>query len=133
MTNSVNLGLPFIDAAQAQKHVTHNEALRVLDTLVQLAVLDRDLNAPPGSPTEGQRWIVKASPSPTGVWAGHGNQIAAWQDGGWQFSTPKTGWVAYVVDEGTLLTGNGTAWGDFFSTVTAIQNLALLGVGTTAD
>jgi hypothetical protein len=133
MTDTSNLGLPVIAAAQAQKHVTHNEALRILDTLVQLAVLDRDLNAPPGSPVEGQRWIVKASPAPTGGWAGHGNQIAAWQDGGWQFSVPKTGWVAYVVDEGTLVTWNGTAWGDFFAAVTTIQNLALLGVGTTAD
>ncbi len=133
MTDTSNLGLPCIDAAQAQKHVTHNEALRILDSLVQLAVLDRDLNAPPGSPAEGQRWIVKASPAPTGAWAGHGNQVAAWQDGGWQFSAPQVGWVAYVVDEGTLVTWNGTAWGDFFATVTAIQNLALLGIGTTAD
>lgn len=133
MTNTTNLGLPCIEAAQAQKHVTHNEALRLLDTLVQLAVLDRDLNTPPGSPLNGQRWIVKASPAPTGAWAGHGNHVAAWQDGAWQFSAPNTGWVAFVADEGTLLTWNGTAWGDFFSTVTALQNLAQLGIGTTAD
>jgi hypothetical protein len=131
VTDTANLGLPCIEAAQAQKHVTHNEALRLLDTLVQLAVADRDLAAPPGSPADGQRWIVAASP--TGAWAGHATHIATWQDGGWQFSAPRIGWVAYVVDEGTLVTWNGTAWGDFFSTVTAIQNLALLGVGTTAD
>jgi len=133
MTDTSNLGLPCIEAAQAQKHVTHNEALRILDSIVQLAVLDRDLNAPPPSPSEGERWIVKASPAPTGDWAGHGDQVAAWQDGGWQFSTPHVGWVAYVVDEGTMVAWNGTAWGDFFSIVTAIQNLALLGIGTTAD
>ena len=133
MTDTSNLGLPCIDAAQAQKHVTHNEALRILDSIVQLAVLDRDLNAPPGSPGEGERWIVSASPAPTGDWAGHGDHVAAWQDGGWQFSEPKVGWVAYAVDEGALLTWNGTAWDDFFSSVTAIQNLALLGVGTIAD
>ena len=46
-------------------------------------------DAPPGSPGEGERWIVKASPAPSGAWAGHGNQIAAWQDGGWQFSAPQ--------------------------------------------
>lgn len=131
MTDTANLALPCIEGSQAQKHVTHNEALRVLDTLVQLAVLDRDLTAPPGSPTEGQRWIVKTGAS--GVWTGHDNQIAAWQDGSWQFSTPQTGWLCYVVDEGTLLAWNGSAWGDFFATVTSIQNLALLGVGTTAD
>src|SRR6266540_2525251 len=133
MTDTANLALPYIEAAQAQKHVTHNEALRLIDTLVQLAVLDRDLNAPPASPAEGERWIVKASPAPTGAWAGHGNHVAAWQDGAWQFSVPRIGWVAFAVDEGTLLTWNGSAWGDFFSTVTAIQNLARLGVATTAD
>lgn len=131
MTDTANLALPFIAAAQAQKHVTHNEALRILDTLVQLTVLDRDLAAPPASPVEGQRWIVAASP--VDAWAGHADDIAAWQDGAWQFSTPQTGWVAFVIDEGTLLVWNGSAWGDFFATVTAIQNLALLGVGTTAD
>jgi len=131
MTDTVNLGLPCIEGSQAQKHVTHNDALRILDTLVQLAVLDRDLTTPPGSPSEGQRWIVKTGA--TGAWSGHVNAIAAWQDSAWQFSTPQSGWCAFVVDEGTLLLWNGTAWGDFFSTVTSIQNLAMLGVGTTAD
>ncbi len=130
MTDTINLGLPCIEGSQAQKHVTHNDALRILDTLVQLAVLDRDLSAPPASPAEGQRWIVKATA--TGAWAGHDNAIAAWQDGAWQFSAPRTGWSAFVVDEGVLLVWNGTAWSDFFSAV-ALQNLTLLGIGTTAD
>ncbi|MEX0752822.1 MAG: DUF2793 domain-containing protein [Xanthobacteraceae bacterium] len=131
MTDTVNLGLPYIEAAQAQKHVTHNEALRVLDRVVHLAVLDRDLAAPPGSPSEGQRWIVAASP--TGDWAGHASHVAAWQDGAWQFSVPGVGWLAYVIDEGALLTWNGSAWVDALSTLTAWQNLTLLGIGTTAD
>jgi Protein of unknown function (DUF2793) len=128
---TANLGLPVIAAAQAQKHVTHNEALRLLDTLVQLAVLDRDLSAPPGSPNDGERWIVGSSP--TGTWAGHADDIAAWQDGAWQFATPQSGWVAFVADEGLLIVWNGSAWGDVATSISAIQNLALLGVGTTAD
>ncbi len=131
-----NLGLPCIEAGQAQKHVTHNEALRLLDTLVQLAVLDRDLNAPPGAPGEGQRWLVQASPSPTGAWAGRGNAIAAWQDGAWQFSAPATGWLAYVVDESVLLAWDGDSWEnalDVVGDISELQNLALLGVGTVAD
>ncbi len=43
MEQSANLQLPYIMPSQAQKHVTHNEAIRTLDALVQLAVLDRDL------------------------------------------------------------------------------------------
>ena len=131
MTDTANLGLPCIEGSQAQKHVTHNDALRILDTLVQLAVLDRDLTAPPASPTEGQRWIVKAGA--TDAWAGHDNAVVGWQDGNWQFSMPQLGWLAYVVDEGTLLAWDGSAWGDFFAAVTSIQNLAMLGVGTAAD
>jgi hypothetical protein len=130
MTDTANLGLPCIEAAQAQKHVTHNEALRLLDTLVQLAVLDRDLAAPPGAPAEGQRWIVAASP--TGAWSGHADHVAAWQDGGWQFSVPLAGWLAFAVDEGALVAFNGTSWNEF-STASILQGLSLLGVGTTAD
>lgn len=131
MTDTTNLALPVIEAAQAQKHVTHNEALRILDSLVQLAVVDRDLATPPTSPADGQRWVVAASPTDT--WAGHANDIAAWQDGVWQFSTPQIGWIAFVADEATLLLWNGSVWTDLFSSIASLQNLALLGVGTTAD
>lgn len=131
MTDTANLALPCIEGSQAQKHVTHNEALRLLDTLVQLAVLDRDLTAPPGSPAEGQRWIVKTGA--TGAWASHVDAISAWQDGAWQFSTPRTGWLAYVVDEAALLAWNGTAWVDAIAALTSLNNLTLLGLGATAD
>ena len=90
MTDTANLALPCIDAAQAQKHVTHNEALRILDTLVQLAcrtaISTRRLARRP-------IWLEldrQGQPEPDrGSWSGHGNQIAAWQDGAWQFSAPK--------------------------------------------
>ena len=57
MDNTPNLQLPYLMAAQAQKHVTHNEALRALDAIVQLLVLDKDLASLPGSPTDGSRYI----------------------------------------------------------------------------
>jgi hypothetical protein len=126
-----NLALPELIAAQAQKHVTVNEALRALDALVQLAVLDRDLTAPPGSPAEGQRWLIAATA--TGAWASHDHQIAAWQDGGWEYYAPKEGWLAYVVDEGTLLAWHSGGWVDAITAITSLNNLVLLGVGTTAD
>ena len=49
---TTQLLLPYILAAQAQKHVTHNEALRLLDAMVQLSVLDRNRTAPPSSPVD---------------------------------------------------------------------------------
>jgi hypothetical protein len=108
MDATSNLGLPFIMAAQAQKHVTHNEALRALDAIVQLMVLDKDLAAPPGSPAEGARYIVGSAP--TGAWLGQAGKIAAYQDGAWAFYTPREGWLAWVADEGKLYAWTGSAW-----------------------
>ncbi len=108
MDTTPNLNLPFIAAAQAQKHVTPNEALRALDAIVQIMVLDKDLSAPPGSPAEGDRYIV--APSPTGAWAGQPDRIAAWQDGAWAFYAPGEGWLAWVADEQRLYAWTGVTW-----------------------
>jgi hypothetical protein len=86
LENTPNLDLPYISPAQAQKHVTHNEAIRMLDALVQLCVRDRHLTAPPESPAEGDRHIVAAGA--TGEWNARDGQIAAFQDEGWAFYTP---------------------------------------------
>ncbi|MFV2092650.1 MAG: DUF2793 domain-containing protein [Hyphomicrobiales bacterium] len=103
-----NLSLPYLAAAQAQKHVTVNDSLRALDAIVQLSVLDRDLTTPPASPADGDRYIVGASA--TGAWAGKDGQITAWQDGAWGYYEPKTGWRAWVVDEGVGLVHDGNVW-----------------------
>lgn len=131
MQETTNLNLPFIAPSQAQKHVTHNEALVLLDAIVQLAVLDRDLGSPPGSPAEGDRYIVAASA--TGDWAGHEDHIALYQDGGWMFVAPRVGWLAWLVDEEALAVWDGSAWTLSSGSITALQELALLGLGTTAD
>lgn len=111
MDATSNLQLPFIMAAQAQKHVTHNEALRALDTVVQLMVLDKDLSAPPGSPADGARYIVAASP--TGDWSGQAGKVAAYQDGAWAFYAPREGWLAWAADEDALYVWTGSAWAAF--------------------
>ena len=126
---TTHLLLPYILAAQAQKHVTHNDALRILDGLVQLSVLDRDLAAPPVSPADGDRYIVASGA--TGDWAGWDLNIALWTDGAWLRLAPRTGWRAWVEDEGLLLVYDGSGW--VGTTPDALQNLALLGLGTTAD
>ncbi len=89
MDTTPNLQLPYIMAAQAQKHVTHNEAIRALDALVQIAVADKDLSVPPGSPVDGVRYIVAAVP--TGAWARQAGRLTAFQDGAWAFFAPLEG------------------------------------------
>jgi hypothetical protein len=104
MADTPNLVLPYLAANQSQKHVTVNEALRRLDALVQITVQSAALAAPPGSPVEGQRWILPAAP--TGAWAGRAGQIAAWQDGAWAFYAPLDGWTAIDINTDTLLLYN---------------------------
>jgi len=105
---TTNLLLPYLLAAQAQKHVTHNEALRLLDGLVQLSVLDRDLSSPPGSPEDGDRYIVASGG--TGDWAGWDLDVALRTDGAWMRLPPRTGWRAWVEDEELLLVFDGSDW-----------------------
>ncbi len=83
----------FRTTEQTQKHVTHNEALRLLDGLVQLAVLERDLTAPPGSPADGDRYIVASGA--TGDRGGWDGSVAYWVDGAWMRLVPGPGWRAW--------------------------------------
>ena len=105
---TAHLALPFIMAAQAQKHVTHNEALRLLDGIVQLCVLDRNLTDPPASPAEGDRYIPATGA--TGDWSGWDGSIAYWIDGAWMRILPNSGWLAWVVAEAEAVIWTGSAW-----------------------
>ena len=94
MDTTPRLKLPYIAPQQAQKQVTYNEAMRALDILVQPVVKSLSLATPPGSPAEGEAYLVAASP--TGDWAGKAGKIACFVDGGWIFHTPLDGWLLYV-------------------------------------
>ncbi|RYH95916.1 MAG: DUF2793 domain-containing protein, partial [Acetobacteraceae bacterium] len=102
------LSLPLILPAQAQKHVTHNEALVKLDLMVQLAVINRTLTTAPALPTIGDRHIVAAGA--TGPWVGQAGRIALFTEAGWQFTQPLAGWQAYVMAESQMAFFNGLTW-----------------------
>jgi len=107
---SARLSLPFLSAGQAQKEVTHNEALQALDGLVQPVALSADVATPPALPSPGACWIVAASPD--GAWTGHAGDIAQWTAGGWRFAAPGAGWRCHVVDRDRLMLHDGSAWRD---------------------
>lgn len=130
MSATPNLSLPYLAAGQSQKHVTHNEALRALDALAQIAVLDRDLTAPPPSPSDGARYIV-AAPA-TDAFSAHAGSIAAWQDGAWMFYPPRAGWLVWVEDEQLLAVYDGTTWQPF-QVSASVNPVSMVGIATTAD
>ena len=105
---STILSLPYILPSQAQKHVTHNEAIGLLDVIVQLAVKDRSRTVPPPGAVIGDRHIVAGGP--TGAWAGQGQRIARYNGSGWEFIAPREGWCAFVVAEAALAYYDGIAW-----------------------
>ncbi len=132
MTSTARLNLPLIDAGQAQKNITHNEAILALDQFVQAAVLSQTLAAPPATNNEGDSYIVAASAS--GAWAGKTGQIAAWQQGVWNFYPPAVGCLVWVVAQSRIFAWTGTVWFDAFNLISStLQNLQLLGIGTTAN
>ncbi len=130
MTNTSRLGLPMMDAAQAQKHVTHNDALVRIDALTHLSVVTR-ANAPVSSPAEGARYLVLKTA--TGVFSGHGDDIAVLQDGAWIFATPRAGWRVFVEDQFVLLAHDGSGWREIASGKSTPDQFAKLGVGTASD
>jgi len=121
---SHSLSLPFIAPSQAQKHVTHNEALRILDVVTQLAVGSDDATVPP-SAGEGARFIV--GNGATGAWAGHDGEVALFETGTWRFFVPRAGWRAYVLAREALTVHDGTEWIDLDSA--EIQDLEAFGLG----
>ena len=124
---SMHLSLPYIQGGQAQKHVTHNEALRKLDLAVQLSV--RALaDAPIAVAEDGDRYIVGASP--TAEWAGHTHDIAQFETGAWTFTSPSAGWVAFDQQSGGQVVFTGASWGPVEA---GGGSLPELGVNTSSD
>jgi hypothetical protein len=80
---TARFSLPMLHPGQAQKEMTHNEALLALDILLHPVVEAVGQNQPPDAPVAGQCWIVGASP--LGAWSGQEDRIAAWSEGGWRF------------------------------------------------
>jgi hypothetical protein len=105
---SAILSLPLLQPAQAQKHVTHNEALTLLDMLVQSAVASRTVATPPATSDPGTCYIVAAGA--TGAWAGQDDALAAWDGSAWRFVSPQTGWRVYLIDEGRGAVWTGRTW-----------------------
>lgn len=103
-----NFVIPEIQPNQAQKHVTANEAFSVIDYAMDRTVIDATSTAPPGSPSEGDKYIVAATA--TGDWAGEEGKIACRSDATWIFFTPKEGWEFYDLDTSLLLRYDGSDW-----------------------
>ncbi len=105
----------------------HNEALQLLDVLVAAAVEGPPIADPPASPPVGNCYIVAGSP--TGAWAGHAGQLAAFTSGGWRFITPCDGMTAQVRSGGGDAFYRGGSWelGTLRGSELAVDGLKVVG------
>lgn len=126
MADTARLLLPTIQASQAQKHVTHNDALRLLDGMVQASVINSTRTAPPASPGAGDCYIVAAGAS--GVWAGWDGDIALYADGAWYRLVVGEGWRAFDQAQGAVLVRIGASWVSLGVAVSANGSFTRTGV-----
>lgn len=107
MTDTPNLGFTYLEEGQANAEVAVNDALNRMDMILQAAVIDRDLTAPPGSESNGDVYLVAASA--TGDWAGKDGQLAGYYDG-YIYATVNEGFILRVLDENIWIGWTGSAW-----------------------
>lgn len=112
------LGAPELVSAQATPETTVNEQIRYLESGVGHFVLeDRDLSTPPGSPSDGQSYLVAGTG--TGTWTGHDGDIAYYLNTAWIFINVIEGFTFWVKDENKFLVATSASTFQEFQTTTS--------------
>lgn len=106
--HSARAALPLLYAGQAQKEMTHNEALTLIDLLLSGAVETIGSNTAPVNPEIGRCWII--GDAPQGEWASHPHCLAGWTGGGWRFVAPFEGLRLLVADIAVEAVWRDGAW-----------------------
>lgn len=126
--------LPYIMPGQAQKHVTHNEAVRALDTLLHVSVIARDMTAPPSAPSEGDFYLMGDMPSVEV--AAYANYLLGFVDGAWMYYPPVQGLIVNIENEAKCVIWRGTQWTEFGtggSLDISALSFDIFGINGTAD
>lgn len=108
MTDTPRMLLPLLAPAQAQKHVTVNEALARIDALTHLVLGSISVSVPPVSAHDGMLYAVPEGAADE--WAGQAGRLALRLGGGWVFVPPQRGWRAFVQDVGNSALWDGEVW-----------------------
>lgn len=98
MSSTARFDLPLLSAGQAQKEITVNETVTLIDALIQPGVEAVGIDIPPLEPVPGQCWIVGSVP--TGAWADAAQMLAIWTANGWRFVQCREGMAGHVRSDG---------------------------------
>lgn len=105
------LQLPYLAAAQAQKHVTLNEALAGIDGLVQSSVVSASQMTQPDDPLDGQMWLLPEDATGT-AWQTMRGRLSRYEAGGWRALPLVEGHIIHIQDEKALLLYGAGDWID---------------------
>lgn len=108
MTDTPNHLLTLVEANQSQKEATLATDLYRVDMLLIPKIINRTTNTPPGSPANGDRYIVGSSP--TGAWSGKAGNITMFASNAWIFQAPIAGMIVLDTGAAELLVYKGSAW-----------------------
>jgi len=129
MSTSPRLGAPELVEGQAAPETTVNEQLHFVEQGASLFIVkDKDIDDPPGSPADGDAYIV-ATASPSGAWTGWGGRIAFYENTAWQSIIPIEGSFAYLQDENKLYLYGGSSWAEFTASASAPTESIIIACG----
>jgi hypothetical protein len=107
MSDSAQNKIPYVPQDTLDPAAGLNDAIRVIDALLNTRVENMTTDAPPGSPADGVCYIVGGAP--TGAWAGHANALATYVADGafWTFyEAGAQAWLVLNKDDGNLYKWN---------------------------
>lgn len=99
---------PLLVPGQAQKEVTVNESLIMIDSLLEIAVEGTEVTEPPLEKQVGQAWLV--ANAATGEWSGMGGHFAIWSSAGWRFHAPFEGMACWDKAAGRRIRHSEGIW-----------------------
>lgn len=113
--------LPLLAVGQAQKEYTHNEALLLVDNLLNPSILsildnpdtitdmtDAHQTAANESSNKTMAWLI--SNQPNGLWSQRANQIAIMKDNGFRYIEPLDGMRIFNAQSGCMMVYREGAW-----------------------
>lgn len=96
-----------VAGGQSQPHVPVNAAIRAAIFLSSKVIVAKGTNTPPGSPADGDGYIIGSSP--TGAWSGHASDLAYYANG-WKFIDPVAGMLFVSQADGKWWQYSSGAW-----------------------
>ncbi len=110
MATTPNTGIPLIEHGEVNGDVTYKTGSQIND-LHNQSIVEALQTAEPGSPAEGQAWIINGTPTGTN-WGtdASANQVAHYYGGIWHYYTPLEGWSFYAKSDTLIWQFNGVSW-----------------------